>query len=324
MRRFLNGLAAVSLSLVLLAVPVWGQSKVDFDLAGKSGANPDTLIPLTSITSQVGNACVEGGGNAAVGKSVTARFQFLVMSFQTDRAFANEVMVAGPNQRVIVKVGENYVNTGNQFIITGMFEGVIRSIENDGATVVIGPNLGAGANLVRIFCQSATDPNSASYNDTTGNGYDTRPSPPSANRKLVAQGHVVAAGFTSSFHMNADSMVNPAANLNGHPVGRSSFQGVKTPVGSGNSSLTVVLDTAAPEFFPRPDPNVLPVDTLYVGQVPTGLPVTGCAPIETYFDGAKPNVGPINGRGADIVFQAGPATLSFGNLTSQARSLLSR
>jgi uncharacterized repeat protein (TIGR01451 family) len=277
-------------------------SNIPFDPTGGGGANPANVLNVSSVAWLPGNVLTEGGGSLFVGKDIPALYEAILGSINT--ASGNSASTLGNNGSILI----NGNPTNVQIVITAQFHETVTSITNTGPNTVVtfAPNFAAGTNEVKIYAQEATTAenvtpalgNAANRNDSSGKGFAPQPVP--SNSTLILTGHITTTGFTSSFVQN--NTAGSSALLNQHGGGSGSYSGVNTITGSGNTSLTVAVNSYNHSYFLPPSGTTL--STLNFDSITSGVPFRAVDPQTKMFDGTVPNVGTVNGNGTDFLFQS--------------------
>jgi hypothetical protein len=162
----------------------------------------------------------------------------------------------------------------------------------------------SGPNLLRIYAQPSAN---ANINDAnTVNQYS------GAGNTLILSGHILPTNFTSSFEVNPAtdprSGGTPVA-LNQHTGGSDSYAGVQTFSGTGNSSITVAVDSYLTSYFLTS--GGLRLTELNFNTVSSGVPFIGVDPALKMFDGTIPNVASVNGASGPDFLSQSQANTSF-------------
>jgi hypothetical protein len=266
---------------------------IPFDLTGGAGVNPANVVSATSFTWLPGTALSVGGGALAVGKDVPLLYEAILQGIQTAGIGGADVTANGNNGNLSI----NGTPTNVQIVITAQFTEKVQSISPDGKTATFVPDLGVGANVVKIYAQAATDANSANLNDSSGKGFGPG-NPVPANSHLILTGHVTLDGFSSSYTASAAA----PQPLNQHVGGSGSYAGVNTIVGSGVTGLQVAVDTYDTHYFLTGAQSLV---SLTFAQVSAATPFQGSDPQTRMFDGTVPKVGAVNGvSGPDFLFES--------------------
>jgi hypothetical protein len=278
---------------------------INIDPTGGGGANPNNVLAAAGFSWAPGNTVAIGGSGltaASVGTNVTLLYDAYIATIPT---VGTNTASIGSNNGNITILTPAVNNTGQQFVIAAQFTETIATVS--GGTVTFTPNLGLGANSVRIWAQSSGNANSVTNTDPTALGFPPNASPP--NQTLILTGSIIGGpSFTSSFTENTAS--DP--RLGGSPVPLNGFGGGTYPAtttitGTGNTGLIVNVSSVNPSFFLSP-PTVLQLN--FSQGISTGVPFNNVTPQTTLpssFGGGtyNPAVGAVNGASpGDFLFQS--------------------
>ena len=313
LHKWTRGLLVASLVALGLAVPARAGNVIGLDPTGGGGVNPNNLLQASSFSWLPGNSLgIGGGGNLVVGQDVHVLYQAILGSINTTGA--NSAALGSNNGNITIN---GSINTGVQFVITAEFTEKVASltlVSGVAQSVVFAPDLAAGVNSLKIYAQPSGNANINSSNSPT-NEY------PGAGATLILSGHAVAPNFTGSFAEDVTSdprLGGTAVALNQHSGGSGSDAGITTITGSGNTSVTVAVDSYLAGYFV----TGLPLFTLNFNTISTGLPFRATDPALKMYNGVAPNIGAINGvSGPDVLFQS-QANNDFTTLTPEPGTIV--
>lgn len=303
-RNWTRGLLLAALVALGVAAPARAGVIVPLDPTGGGGSNSNNLLQVSSFAYLPGNALAVNSipaiaAGPAGGVPIPVLYQAILGSINT--VGANSASLGSNNGNIIISSPGGTNNTGVQFVITGQFTETVASESNfvNGVptSVTFNPDFGAGTNEIKIYAQPSSD---ANINDpNVPNQF------PGAGATLILTGHAIPANWTSSFNVNASSLPGASPGpeaLNQHAGGSGDYAGVTTVTGSGNTSVTVAVDSFNASYFPT---GAMPLLTLNFNTISTGVPFRAVDPALQMFTGYAPNIGAINGiNGPDFLFQS--------------------
>ncbi len=259
----------IAVALMWTAPAVASASQITFDT---NGALAGGQIPITAFDPVPGNAIALGANaTSAVGDVFGLRYQ--------------------ANLGVTTLNGApNYLNGSNGIFYTfvaGFNEVVIGNSGGPNPFLQFGFSP-TGENFFRMYA------NAALASDLTGLGFTTG--------TPILTGHVLGAGFTSSFNVLATAPV-PLDQSGGN-----NYPGVNTVTGSGASSILVQIDSFDSNFFP----DLITGASFLVTNTSQVDPYSQTDPSNAFSSNGiangdqpgVPSVGAVNGFGPNTMFQA--------------------
>lgn len=300
-QKWIRGLLMASvaaLGVAALAAPARAGDIIALDPTGGGGAVMSNILQVSSFAYLPGNTLGINGGSVKKGDLVHLVYQAILGSINTSGG-RSAALDSNSGDVILIGGGSPPSDTMKQIVIEAEFTEVVTSVSPDGLTVTFAPSFGADPNSVKLYAQSAVDPNSANINDGLGNGF-TGDTP--ADRVLILTGSVSATGFTSSFTASTD----PPIALDQHAGGNTpaSLGSIPTIQGSGNTSLQVAVSSYSSSYFLTPGMTIL---ALNFNTISAGVPFRAVEPETVMFTGntnSAANLGPINGTGEDFLFQS--------------------
>jgi len=289
--------SVAALGVAAFAPPARAGDIVLFNPTG-AGTAPGSVLNVSSFQYLAGNTLAINGGSLAVGDSIHLVYQAILGTINTSGG--NGAGTANANTGNII---DNGVTTNVQIVIEAQFNETVTSLVGNTAVFAFNPSLVPGPNAVNLYAQSAIAANSASLNDGLGAGF-TGNAPVRVN---ILTGAITASGFSSSFTAVTPGDPTSYLPLDSHAGGNTppSLGTIPTIQGSGNTSLTVAVNTALTNlgYFPTP-PTVI---QLNFNTISAGTPFRAAEPETVMFQGTTnslANLGPVNSQGADFLFQS--------------------